>query len=51
MANKVVVFDLDETLGCFVHLGVIQQGICDYFKKSSIPGAPFWASLFQLLSG
>lgn len=36
MANKVVVFDLDETLGCFVQFGIIQQGICDYFKKETL---------------
>ena len=34
-ASKVVVFDMDETLGCFQQLSVLYDLICKYFKGSS----------------
>jgi len=35
MINKVVVFDMDETLGCFQQLSVFYDALCKYFKGSS----------------
>lgn len=34
-ASKVVVFDMDETLGCFQQLSILYDLICKYFKGSS----------------
>ena len=35
MINKVVVFDMDETLGCFQQLSVFYDALCKYFKGPS----------------
>lgn len=36
MSNKIVVFDLDETLGYFVELCILWHGIIDYLKIKNI---------------
>ena len=32
LVNKVVVFDLDETLGYFVEFGIFWEALQEYFK-------------------